>query len=216
MTAPSGTLIAYATAPGSVASDGNGNNSLYTQELLKNMRVPGLSIEQVFKRVRVEVRSQTQGKQTPWESSSLVGDFYFTERVGRKPVETVTTHRETTETHYGMVATNEAGDRLEIIDIQPTPPVRLFVGEKIRVKIAYQITSPKGCSIWALPTSGGGAHQASSILPRGTGVVERYFFLTKKGQVDRILVQMGEKDADGKFVFILRLIANVNVYFDER
>lgn len=77
MTAPSGTLVAYATAPGSVASDGDARNGLYTQELLKFMRHPGLSIEEVFKRVRVSVLGLTQGKQTPWESSSLIGDFYF-------------------------------------------------------------------------------------------------------------------------------------------
>ena len=78
MDAPTGTLIAYATAPGSVASDGNARNGLYTQELLKNMLVPGLSIEEVFKRVRIAVRNSTAGKQTPWEASSLTGDFYFT------------------------------------------------------------------------------------------------------------------------------------------
>ena len=75
--APSGTLIAYATAPGSVASDGSERNGLYTQELLKNLRTPGLDVEEVFKRVRIAVREKTQGKQTPWESSSLVGNFYF-------------------------------------------------------------------------------------------------------------------------------------------
>lgn len=78
MDAPSGTLIAYATAPGSIASDGSGRNSFYTQELLKNMRTPGIGIEEVFKRVRITVRNLTQNKQTPWESSSLAGNFYFT------------------------------------------------------------------------------------------------------------------------------------------
>ena len=77
MEAPSGTWIAYATAPGSVASDGSGRNGLYTQELLRHMRTPGLSIEEVFKRVRISVRNSTQNKQTPWETSSLTGDFYF-------------------------------------------------------------------------------------------------------------------------------------------
>lgn len=77
MDAPSGTLIAYATAPGSIASDGNARNGLYTQELLKNIRTPGLGVEEAFKRVRISVRNLTQGKQTPWESSSLIGDFYF-------------------------------------------------------------------------------------------------------------------------------------------
>jgi uncharacterized caspase-like protein len=75
--APSGTLIAYATAPGSVASDGDGKNGLYTQELLKAMREPGLKIEDVFKRVRDRVQNVTRGRQVPWESTSLVGDFYF-------------------------------------------------------------------------------------------------------------------------------------------
>ena len=76
--APSGTLLAYATAPGSVASDGEASNGLYTQELLKNMRTPGLSVEDIFKRVRISVLSITKGKQIPWESSSLTGNFYFT------------------------------------------------------------------------------------------------------------------------------------------
>jgi hypothetical protein len=76
--APSGSLLAYATAPGSVASDGTGRNGLYTQELLKAIRTNGLSIEDVFKRVRVSVRSASQSRQTPWESSSLTGNFYFT------------------------------------------------------------------------------------------------------------------------------------------
>jgi hypothetical protein len=76
MKSQSGTLIAYATAPGSVASDGPGRNGLYTQELLKNLGTPGLDVEEVFKRVRIGVREKTQGRQTPWESSSLVAHFY--------------------------------------------------------------------------------------------------------------------------------------------
>ena len=75
--APTGTLIAYATAPGSVAADGDGRNGIYTQELLKQIKRSGLSIEDVFKQVRISVRGATNGKQTPWESSSLVGEFYF-------------------------------------------------------------------------------------------------------------------------------------------
>ena len=75
--APSGTLIAYATAPGSVASDGVGKNGLYTRELLKQMRTPNRNIEQVFKQVRIAVLDKTGGMQIPWEASSLVGDFYF-------------------------------------------------------------------------------------------------------------------------------------------
>jgi hypothetical protein len=75
--APTGTLIAYATAPGRVASDGAGQNGLYTSELLKQMQVPGLSATEMFMRVRAEVMKQTGSKQVPWEASSLVGSFYF-------------------------------------------------------------------------------------------------------------------------------------------
>lgn len=75
--APGGTLIAYATAPGRVAADGGGENGLYTSELLKAMRVPGLTATDMFMRVRAEVMKRTGNKQVPWEASSLVGTFYF-------------------------------------------------------------------------------------------------------------------------------------------
>src|SRR5262249_42141287 len=81
MTAPAGTIVAYATEPGSVAADGAGKNGLYTEELLKAMRVPGLKIEELFKQVRIAVRNKSQNKQSPWESSSLEGDFYFIQPV---------------------------------------------------------------------------------------------------------------------------------------
>ena len=77
MDAPSGTLVAFATAPGSVAADGEGANGLYTQHLLKQIRTPGLSVEELFKRVRIGVTTDTADRQVPWESSSLKGDFFF-------------------------------------------------------------------------------------------------------------------------------------------
>ncbi len=77
LTAPSGTIIAFATAPGSVASDGVGQNGLYTQELLKSISKPGNVIEDVFKEVRRNVYKMSQQKQTPWENSSLFDNFYF-------------------------------------------------------------------------------------------------------------------------------------------
>lgn len=75
--APIGSLVAFATAPGSVASDGKGSNGLYTQHLLANMERPGLPIEEIFKRVRLGVRLDSNGGQVPWESTSLEGDFSF-------------------------------------------------------------------------------------------------------------------------------------------
>lgn len=77
MDAPIGTLVAFATSPGNVASDGAGQNGLYTQHLLTAMRQPGVKLEDVFKQVRANVRRDSQNRQVPWESTSLEGDFYF-------------------------------------------------------------------------------------------------------------------------------------------
>ncbi len=75
--APKGSFIAYATSPGKVAIDGQEKHGLYTQELLKALSISGLTIEQVFKYVRVNVAKLSNNKQIPWENSSLVGEFIF-------------------------------------------------------------------------------------------------------------------------------------------
>jgi hypothetical protein len=75
--APPGTFLAYATAPGNTAEDGEGSHGLYTDRLLKEMTQPGAAIEDIFKRVRLSVRRGSQGAQIPWESTSLEGDFRF-------------------------------------------------------------------------------------------------------------------------------------------
>ena len=77
MNAPRGSLVAYATAPGQTASDGGGTHGVYTEALLEHLPTPGITIEQVFKRVRGTVSKKSEGKQVPWESTSLTGDFYF-------------------------------------------------------------------------------------------------------------------------------------------
>jgi len=74
-----GALIAYSTAPGEVAWDGaeGSHNGVYTKYLLKHITQRGLTIEGLLKKVRDEVQRETKGQQIPWESSSLVGEFYF-------------------------------------------------------------------------------------------------------------------------------------------
>jgi uncharacterized membrane protein YgcG len=73
----SGTFLSFSTSPGAEAEDGRGADSPYTTALLAAAREPGLSIEDAFKRVRVSVNKATEGRQTPWESSSLTDDFRF-------------------------------------------------------------------------------------------------------------------------------------------
>ena len=80
-----GTLIAYATSPGSLAQDGDGRNGLYTEELLRALRLPGLEVEDVFKEVRIKVSERTDYQQIPWESSSLTGKLVLNQRLPTVP-----------------------------------------------------------------------------------------------------------------------------------
>ena len=74
---PSGSLIAFSTAPGSTAPDGSGENSLYCSILSEQLLVPESSIEQVFRNVRSEIHSLTNGEQRPVENTQLLGEEYF-------------------------------------------------------------------------------------------------------------------------------------------
>lgn len=73
---PSGTLIAYSTDPGSVASDGDRENGLYTGELVKQLKV-SQRIEDVFMNTRNAVERISNGAQRPWEEARLKGVFYL-------------------------------------------------------------------------------------------------------------------------------------------
>lgn len=72
-----GSIIAFATAPRSIAADGSGRNGIYTKHLITEIQTPNITIEEVFKKVRVKVEKESDGKQIPWESSSLRENFYF-------------------------------------------------------------------------------------------------------------------------------------------
>ena len=75
--APSGTLIHFATRPGSVAADGSGANGLYTSQLLRHMDSPNVPIEAMLKRVSAAVETASKGAQEPWTEGSIRGEFYF-------------------------------------------------------------------------------------------------------------------------------------------
>jgi Caspase domain len=75
--AAAGTLIAFATAPGKTAEDGDAKNSPFTTALLHNIERPGLEVRRMLGEVRKEVREATAGRQLPWENSALEGEFYF-------------------------------------------------------------------------------------------------------------------------------------------
>ena len=82
-----GTFLSFSTSPGAVAEDGSGSNSPYTNALLAAGKEQNIPIEETFKRVRLAVNKITDGRQTPWDSSSLTEDFRFsgTSIAGPKP-----------------------------------------------------------------------------------------------------------------------------------
>jgi len=152
--APTGTLIAYATGPGRVASDGPGENGMYTSELLKQMRVPGLSATEMFMRVRAEVMKQTSNKQVPWEASSLVGTFYFSkspatstgsESKGSEPtqpakIDAVAIEREYWET---IRSSNDPQDYKDYLQSYPNGAYAVVARAKIRLLETAKNTQPQ-------------------------------------------------------------------------
>ena len=75
-----GTLIAFATAPGQVALDGEGANSPFSAALSRHIGTPSLEVQQMLTRVRAEVVAATKAKQVPWSNSSLLGEVYLAEK----------------------------------------------------------------------------------------------------------------------------------------
>ncbi len=75
--APAGSLLAFSTAPGSVAADGRGDNGLYTENLVRELSAKGVRLEDALKRVRLAVRVASKGAQVPWESTSLESDIFL-------------------------------------------------------------------------------------------------------------------------------------------
>lgn len=82
--APVGSLLAYSTSPGKVASDGNGANGLYTENLVRELSVPNVRVEDALKRVRLNVRIASNGDQIPWETTSLESDIYLFPSANKK------------------------------------------------------------------------------------------------------------------------------------
>ena len=77
MDAPQGSLIVYATSPGKTADDGTGRNGIFTKHLLEMIKETPFEIMVLLRKVRKSVMAETNNKQIPWESSSLLGSFYF-------------------------------------------------------------------------------------------------------------------------------------------
>lgn len=140
VSSPKGSYIVYATKPGSVASDGNGRNGLFTSKLLNTMNIPGLNIEQVFKRVAAEVSNASGDAQRPWIASDYTGDFYFTFSENSSPGIPLQPHT----TLPGLIINDDFSNNNQKWFEEDT--------DKFAFKVAdgkYRIESKKGGSWWS-------------------------------------------------------------------
>ncbi len=158
MRAPEGTLISYATQPGSVAQDGSDGNSPYTRALASTIREPGLDIFQTFNRVGLAVKRATGGSQQPWVSSSPIdGTFYFV--APSSPMPLVVPDKPTQEARLSdvprldldrlpvtdNVRLSEMSDRLYELNFDPEP-----ITSKNGIRLAIRDFQTKG----SLPPTG--------------------------------------------------------------
>jgi hypothetical protein len=145
--APNGSIVGYSTAPGTEALDGVGNHSPYTDAFLRLAHQKNVPIEQLFKRVRLEVNDLTDGRQTPWESSSLTSDFYFfgdtAVAATRAPAQVKTAYaadnlpsRSARQAYDYVLAENSVDNYQEFIRLYPQDPlcdrIRFLLGSLLQ------------------------------------------------------------------------------------
>ena len=145
--APNGSIVGYSTAPGTEALDGVGNHSPYTDAFLRLAHEKNVPIEQLFKRVRLEVNNSTDGRQTPWESSSLTSDFYFfgdtAVAATRAPAQVKTAYavdnlpsRAVRQAYDYVLAENSVDNYQEFIRLYPRDPlcdrIRILLGSLLQ------------------------------------------------------------------------------------
>ena len=141
--APPGTFISFATSPGNVAEDGDSDagNGLFTQFLIKELQKPA-KIEDVFKRVRLQVRQKSQGRQIPWESTSLEDDFAFNDGAKHtfNPEDLIREAKEAKEKEERLKAEAEAAKKREIQIAQDREAerIRLIEAQKIQEQKARE------------------------------------------------------------------------------
>jgi Caspase domain len=123
---PSGMLIAYATQAGQVAEDGRGRNSPFTSALIKRLAEPGVEIAQIFRRVAFDVNAQTQGRQLPDLSMSLLGEVYLSQP-GKPQITTEA------EAWQKIASSNDRADFERFVTDFPDSPFAVVAKERIRI-----------------------------------------------------------------------------------
>jgi hypothetical protein len=200
MDAPNNTIISYATAPGNVASDGDGANGLYTENLLREVKVKEAKVEDVFKRVRLNVRKRSNGAQVPWDSSSLEDDFYFLPPDKLKKLSETESEAEfkvQLAIWERIKDSRNADDFFSFLEKYPSGPIseqaqfRLDQLQKPKVEVA-----PAANGIKVLP-SGTNRYATGDVLTyevlnRTTGSKTRSVWRVTQADNDKVVINEGE------------------------
>ena len=117
MSPPAGSLVAFATDGGHTAFDGDEAHGLYTEELMRHLRTPGLTIEQVFKRTRAGVLERSDGGQMPAEYSRLIGEDVYLAGMGEQPPSQVTVEQVAMPPVESAIELAKAGDSLRCEEV---------------------------------------------------------------------------------------------------
>ncbi|MEZ5924245.1 MAG: caspase family protein [Hyphomicrobiaceae bacterium] len=150
--APVGSMVAFSTAPGQVAADGEGDNSPYTAALVDVLEQPSVKIEDVFKRVRERVYESSGGQQVPWESSSILGDFYFS---GSAPA---------SEAIPGVSVTPPAASEPEVAVAPAAPASPAFEMRRATAVCARAGNAVTYCADSALKSSSSGTYGPDNLF----------------------------------------------------
>lgn len=172
--APAGSIVAYATAPGQVASDGNGGNSPYAEALAKNLATPGLALESVFRQVRIEVSEKTTGAQVPWEETSLTQEVVLKPATVVQPIQptqpqvaTGTPELESARAYMVAVGSNSIEDYLGFLQKYPVAKEAPLALRNIEM-----LADEKNWREAALQNTLGGYKIYMNLHPQGSYVTE--------------------------------------------
>lgn len=179
MSSATGSVVAFSTAPGAVAADGDGRNGTYTKHLLANLRDGDPDIAKVFQRTRAGVVKETGGKQTPWESTSLIGDFHFRSQVGS--IAPATTSDPTTNDRAFWESVKDTKNPEELKHYLEQFPKGLFAA-LARTRIG------------ALEQAAGSASEASNARITAEKAAAAQKAATEKADMERAAAERAEKE----------------------
>ena len=154
-------MVVYSTEPGKVALDGTGRNSPFTAALLRHIDSEGESISDVMIDVRNDVLKETGGKQRPFESASLTGQFYF------KPAPVPAPGEASASTTDQLASLREEIARLQAVQGQLVKSQQEQLAA-LQQKLANETTAPSGTApsasrvIAVEPAEGNAAPEAKS------------------------------------------------------